>query len=60
MRMRFAHESKSNDNNFWPGHLLDKIRLYLPETEAGRAHALFSYVRSTKPVCPGLYSPECC
>ncbi|XP_029851890.1 EF-hand calcium-binding domain-containing protein 12 isoform X2 [Aquila chrysaetos chrysaetos] len=58
MQMKFAHVSKSNDNNFWPGHLLDKIRLYLPETEAGRAHALFSYVRSTKPACLGLYSPE--
>ncbi|XP_010568511.1 PREDICTED: EF-hand calcium-binding domain-containing protein 12 [Haliaeetus leucocephalus] len=58
MQMKFAHVSKSNDNNFWPGHLLDKIHLYLPEAEAGRAHALFSYVPSTKPVCPGLYSPE--
>ncbi|XP_059679282.1 EF-hand calcium-binding domain-containing protein 12 [Gavia stellata] len=55
---KFAHISKSNDNNFWPGHLLDKIRLYLPEMEPGRAHALFSYVRSTQPVCPGLYSPD--
>ncbi|XP_050760328.1 EF-hand calcium-binding domain-containing protein 12 [Gymnogyps californianus] len=58
MQMKFAHMSKSNDNNFWPGHLLDKIRLYLPEMEPGRAHALFSYVRSSKPVCPGLYSPD--
>lgn len=58
MQMKFVHVSKSNDNNFWPGHLLDKMRLYLPKTEAGGAHALFSYVRSTKPVCPGLYSPQ--
>ncbi|NXQ94128.1 EFC12 protein, partial [Sagittarius serpentarius] len=49
MQMKFAHASKSNDSRFWPGHLLDKIRLYLPEMEPGRAHALFSYVRSTKP-----------
>ncbi|KFR02379.1 EF-hand calcium-binding domain-containing protein 12, partial [Nipponia nippon] len=44
MQMKFVHMSKSNDNNFWPSHLLDKVRLYLPETEPGRAHALFSYV----------------
>ncbi|NXU27558.1 EFC12 protein, partial [Thalassarche chlororhynchos] len=48
-QMKFAHVSKSHDNNFWPGHLLDKIRLYLPGMEPGRAHALFSYVRSAKP-----------
>ncbi|XP_075370603.1 EF-hand calcium-binding domain-containing protein 12 isoform X2 [Mycteria americana] len=58
VQMKFAHVSKSNDNNFWPGHLLDKIRLYQPEMEPGRAHALFSYVRSSKPICPGLYSPD--
>ncbi|KAM6059653.1 EF-hand calcium-binding domain-containing protein 12 isoform 2-T2 [Theristicus caerulescens] len=58
MQRKFAHMSKSNDNNFWPGHLLDQVRLYLPEMEPGRAHALFSYVRSTKPVCPGLDSPD--
>nr|XP_009679429.1 PREDICTED: EF-hand calcium-binding domain-containing protein 12 [Struthio camelus australis] len=55
---KFAHLSKSNDNNFWPGHLLDKIRLYLPATEPGRAHALFSYVHSTKPVYRGIYNPD--
>ncbi|KAF1542787.1 EF-hand calcium-binding domain-containing protein 12, partial [Eudyptula albosignata] len=49
-----ACRSSSNDNNFWPGHLLDKICLYLPEMEPGRAHALFSCIRPTKPVCPGL------
>ncbi|NXJ37252.1 EFC12 protein, partial [Ciconia maguari] len=49
VQMKFAHVSKSNDNNFWPGHLLDKIRLYQPEMEPGRAQALFSYVRSSKP-----------
>ncbi|NXE53816.1 EFC12 protein, partial [Casuarius casuarius] len=50
----FAHVSKSNDNNFWPGHLLDKIRLYLPAVEPGRAHALFSYIHSTKPIYRGI------
>ncbi|NWI23192.1 EFC12 protein, partial [Sula dactylatra] len=40
---------KSNDNNFWPGHLLDKLCLYFPEKQRDRAHALFSYVHPTKP-----------
>ncbi|NXW50500.1 EFC12 protein, partial [Nyctiprogne leucopyga] len=40
---------KSNDNNFWPGHLLDKLCLYFPEKQHDRAHALFSCVRPTKP-----------
>ncbi|KFO06305.1 EF-hand calcium-binding domain-containing protein 12, partial [Balearica regulorum gibbericeps] len=31
MQTKLAHVSKSNDNNFWPGHLLDGLRLYLPE-----------------------------
>ncbi|NXF41460.1 EFC12 protein, partial [Nyctibius bracteatus] len=39
---------KTNDNNFWPGHLLDKLCLYFPEQRHDRAHALFSYVQPTK------------
>ncbi|KFW89451.1 EF-hand calcium-binding domain-containing protein 12, partial [Phalacrocorax carbo] len=35
---------KSSDNNFWPGHLLDKLCLYFPEKQHDRAHALFSCV----------------
>ncbi|XP_062441787.1 EF-hand calcium-binding domain-containing protein 12 [Rhea pennata] len=58
MQKKIAHVSESNDNNFWPGHLLDKICLYLPSAEPGRAHALFSYVHSTKPVYHGIYNPE--
>ncbi|KAM9272206.1 EF-hand calcium-binding domain-containing protein 12 [Cariama cristata] len=54
MQMKFAHVSKSNDNDFWPGHLLDEICLYLPEMEPGRTHALFRCVRSTKPILPQL------
>ncbi|NWI13135.1 EFC12 protein, partial [Crypturellus soui] len=47
---RSGHMSRSDDNNFWPGHLLDKLRLFLP-VAPGRAHALFSYVHRTRPVC---------
>ncbi|XP_021232309.1 EF-hand calcium-binding domain-containing protein 12 isoform X2 [Numida meleagris] len=38
-----------NDNMFWPGHLLDKLRLCIPEEETNRAHPLFSCVRPTRP-----------
>ncbi|XP_038264391.1 EF-hand calcium-binding domain-containing protein 12 isoform X1 [Dermochelys coriacea] len=49
---------KSHDNNFWPGHLLDKLRIYLPQIEPNQEHALFSYVRPTPPVYPGIYNPH--
>nr|XP_013810374.1 PREDICTED: EF-hand calcium-binding domain-containing protein 12 [Apteryx mantelli mantelli] len=58
MQKKFAHVRKSNDNNFWPGHLLDKICPYLPAVEPGRAHALFGYIHSTKPVYRGIYNPD--
>ncbi|NXV85938.1 EFC12 protein, partial [Calonectris borealis] len=45
---------KSSDNNFWPGHLLDKLCLYFPEKQHDRAHALFSYVPPTKPAYCGI------
>ncbi|KAM6037949.1 EF-hand calcium-binding domain-containing protein 12-like isoform 2-T2 [Theristicus caerulescens] len=45
---------KSSDNNFWPGHLLDKLCLYFPEKRHDRAHALFSYVHPTKPAYRGI------
>uniref|UniRef100_A0A8C0G2L5 EF-hand calcium binding domain 12 n=1 Tax=Chelonoidis abingdonii TaxID=106734 RepID=A0A8C0G2L5_CHEAB len=49
---------KSHDNNFWPGHLLDKLRIYLPQIAPNQEHALFSYVRPTPPVYPGVYNPH--
>ncbi|KAM6365313.1 EF-hand calcium-binding domain-containing protein 12 [Pluvialis apricaria] len=45
---------KTSDNKFWPGHLLDKLYLYLPEKRQDRAHALFSCVRPTRPVYHGI------
>uniref|UniRef100_A0A8C2YDG5 Uncharacterized protein n=1 Tax=Coturnix japonica TaxID=93934 RepID=A0A8C2YDG5_COTJA len=39
-----------SDNRFWPGHLLDKMRLCIPEEKFNRAHPLFSCVRMTRPV----------
>ncbi|XP_074861527.1 EF-hand calcium-binding domain-containing protein 12 [Carettochelys insculpta] len=48
----------SNDNNFWPGHLLDKLRIYLPQIKPNQEHALFSFVCPTPLVYPGLYNPH--
>ncbi|NXV73077.1 EFC12 protein, partial [Atlantisia rogersi] len=45
---------KSNDNKFWPGHLLDKLCLYFPEKQHDRAHALFSCVHPSKPSYHGI------
>ncbi|NXC20956.1 EFC12 protein, partial [Corythaeola cristata] len=45
---------KSSDNNFWPGHLLDKLYLYFPEKKHDRAHALFSCVHPTKSTYHGI------
>ncbi|XP_064031910.1 EF-hand calcium-binding domain-containing protein 12 [Pogoniulus pusillus] len=46
-------DKMSNDNRFWPGHLLDKLCLYFPEQPHDRAHALFSLVLPTKHIYPG-------
>ncbi|NWY03690.1 EFC12 protein, partial [Nothoprocta ornata] len=47
---RARRMSRSHDNNFWPGQLLDKLRLFLP-APPGRALALFSYVGRAGPGC---------
>ncbi|NWX09423.1 EFC12 protein, partial [Caloenas nicobarica] len=47
--LRRNKKQKSSDNNFWPGHLLDKLCLYFPEKQHDRAHPLFSCVHPTKP-----------
>ncbi|KAM8799661.1 EF-hand calcium-binding domain-containing protein 12 [Eudromia elegans] len=54
---RSGRMSRSDDNSFWPGHLLDKLRLFVP-APPGRAHAIFSYVHRTRPVCCGACGPE--
>ncbi|XP_067400468.1 EF-hand calcium-binding domain-containing protein 12 [Emydura macquarii macquarii] len=53
-----SRSGKSHDNNFWPGHLLDKLRIYLPQIEPNQEQALFSYVHPTLPVYPGIYNPH--
>ncbi|XP_040595205.1 EF-hand calcium-binding domain-containing protein 12 isoform X2 [Mesocricetus auratus] len=36
--------SSTHPNHFWPGHLLDKLRLYLPTVATDKSQAIFSYV----------------
>ncbi|OPJ85644.1 hypothetical protein AV530_009204 [Patagioenas fasciata monilis] len=47
--LRGNKKQQSSDNNFWPGHLLDKLCLYFPEEQQDRAHPLFSRIHPTKP-----------
>ncbi|ETE71341.1 EF-hand domain-containing protein C3orf25, partial [Ophiophagus hannah] len=48
----------TNPSNFWPGHLLDKLHLYLPEPRQDRSEVLFSRVSHTRPVNPGINVPR--
>ncbi|XP_062977491.1 EF-hand calcium-binding domain-containing protein 12 [Elgaria multicarinata webbii] len=59
LKRMFAHLNPlTNPNNFWPGHLLDKLRLYLPQMERDEGDALFSHVSCTRPVYPAIYNPH--
>nr|XP_020647059.1 EF-hand calcium-binding domain-containing protein 12 [Pogona vitticeps] len=59
LRKMFAFLNPLTDaNSFWPGHLLDKLRLYLPQTQRHAGDALFSHVSCTRPVYPGIYTPD--
>uniref|UniRef100_A0A8C3L9R0 Uncharacterized protein n=1 Tax=Chrysolophus pictus TaxID=9089 RepID=A0A8C3L9R0_CHRPC len=49
-RNRKEKTNGGSNNKFWPGHLLDKMRLCIPEEKTNRAHPLFSCVRPTRPV----------
>ncbi|XP_004692278.1 PREDICTED: EF-hand calcium-binding domain-containing protein 12 [Condylura cristata] len=41
---------QTHPNFFWPGHLLDKLRLYLPTTAVDRSLAIFSCVHHQPPI----------
>ncbi|KAG8516928.1 EF-hand calcium-binding domain-containing protein 12, partial [Galemys pyrenaicus] len=41
---------QTHPNFFWPGHLLDKLRLYLPSVTVDRSLAIFSCVRHQPPI----------
>ncbi|KAM6473489.1 EF-hand calcium-binding domain-containing protein 12 [Liasis olivaceus] len=48
----------TNPNSFWPGHLLDKLRLCLPESRHDGSEVLFSRVSQTRLIYPGIYNPH--
>lgn len=49
---------QTDPNFFWPGHLLDKLQLYLPTMKRDRSLALFSSVCPQPPIYPANYHPD--
>ncbi|XP_070633003.1 EF-hand calcium-binding domain-containing protein 12 isoform X2 [Bos indicus] len=49
----------THPNFFWPGHLLDKLRLYLPTVTMDRSLAIFSCVQQRPHVYPATYHSDC-
>ncbi|XP_054554750.1 EF-hand calcium-binding domain-containing protein 12 isoform X2 [Talpa occidentalis] len=47
---RLDATQQTHPNFFWPGHLLDKLRLYLPTVTTDRSLALFSCVHRQPPI----------
>ncbi|KFO27456.1 hypothetical protein H920_11155, partial [Fukomys damarensis] len=48
----------THPNVFWPGHLLDKLRLCLPTEAMDRSLALFSCVRHKRHAYQATYHPD--
>ncbi|XP_028609425.1 EF-hand calcium-binding domain-containing protein 12 [Grammomys surdaster] len=55
---RLSGPSCTHPNHFWPGHLLDKLRLYLPTVAKDNSLAIFSCVQYKPPVYPAIYHPK--
>lgn len=45
----------THPNHFWPGHLLDKLRLYLPTVARDQSQAIFSCVEPPHYAYPATY-----
>ncbi|TEA42578.1 hypothetical protein DBR06_SOUSAS1610066, partial [Sousa chinensis] len=48
----------THPNFFWPGHLLDKLKLYLPTVTVDRSLALFSCVQHRSQAYSATYHPD--
>lgn len=48
----------THPNFFWPGHLLDKLRLYLPTVTMDRSLAIFSCVQQRPRVYSATHHPD--
>ncbi|XP_010588254.2 EF-hand calcium-binding domain-containing protein 12 isoform X3 [Loxodonta africana] len=55
---RSSGQQQTHPNFFWPGHLLDKLRLYLPTVATDQSLALFSHVQHRPPAYPAMYHPN--
>ncbi|XP_007954937.1 EF-hand calcium-binding domain-containing protein 12 [Orycteropus afer afer] len=51
-------QQQTHPNLFWPGHLLDKLQLYLPTVATDRSLALFSHIQIQPPAYPAIYHPN--
>ncbi|XP_053455160.1 EF-hand calcium-binding domain-containing protein 12 isoform X2 [Nycticebus coucang] len=49
---------KTHPNSFWPGHLLEKLYLYLPTVATDRSLALFSCIQRQPHAYPATYHPD--
>ena len=49
---------RTHPNFFWPGHLLDKLQLYLPTVTMDRSLVLFSCVQHQPHVYSATYHPN--
>ncbi|XP_038176786.1 EF-hand calcium-binding domain-containing protein 12 [Arvicola amphibius] len=52
---RISGPSYTHPNYFWPGHLVDKLRLYLPTVARDQSQAIFSCVERTRHAYPATY-----
>ncbi|XP_021020380.1 EF-hand calcium-binding domain-containing protein 12 isoform X1 [Mus caroli] len=55
LKLQRLSPSGTHPNHFWPGHLLDKLRLYLPTVAKDQSLAIFSCVERKPPVYPAIY-----
>uniref|UniRef100_A0A8C2L8G6 EF-hand calcium binding domain 12 n=1 Tax=Cricetulus griseus TaxID=10029 RepID=A0A8C2L8G6_CRIGR len=51
---RLGSPSRTHPNYFWPGHLLDKLRLFLPTVAKDNSLAIFSRVEHKRLACPSV------
>ncbi|XP_078518518.1 EF-hand calcium-binding domain-containing protein 12 [Lissotriton helveticus] len=57
LKRKFPHLcSAPHVNAFWPGHLLDKLRIYIPHLTPTPGDALFSHIKPKRESYPGIYN----
>ncbi|XP_067854374.1 uncharacterized protein si:dkey-197j19.5 [Heptranchias perlo] len=49
---------QANPRAFWPGHMLDKVRMYLPYAKLEHEEVLFSNTRQVPRLSPSIYHNE--